>query len=301
MKKILKWLGIVIGSLVGLLLLIIAVLYGRGAFLLNKSYTIPVEPISAPADEAALERGKHLSSFLCAECHGEDLGGVVNWFSSPELGAVDSANLTSGEGGIAREFTSVEDYVRAIRHGVDPEGKPIYMPGVLAFNHMSDADLAAVVAYLNTVPPVDRITRGNEQLTPLAILLVGAGQFPMPAELVDHTNQHPVAPPIGVTPEYGQYLAVLNHCDECHGPQLSGGRHPDPRLTIFGPNLTPGGLLASWSEEQFISAMRTGVVPTGRQLSEYMPWKMIGRMTDDELHAVWLYLQSLPALSSTYQ
>ena len=62
------------------------------------------------------------------------------------------------------------------------------------------------------------------------------------------------------------------------------------------PNLTTGGEVAFWSEEEFIATMRTGVTPGGHQLNEYMPWKYFGQMTDDELKAVWLYLQSLPAL-----
>lgn len=51
-----------------------------------------------------------------------------------------------------------------------------------------------------------------------------------------------------------------------------------------------------WSEEDFISTLRSGVTPSGHQLSDNMPWRYVGQMTDDELRAVWLYLQSLPAL-----
>lgn len=42
--------------------------------------------------------------------------------------------------------------------------------------------------------------------------------------------------------------------------------------------------------------MRQGATPGGRQLSSYMPWKTLGRLHDEELRALWLYLQSLPAL-----
>jgi len=65
---------------------------------------------------------------------------------------------------------------------------------------------------------------------------------------------------------------------------------------VPSPNLTPGGELASWSEVDFFTAIRTGVTPSGHKLSEEMPWQNFGQMTDDELKAVWLYLQSLPAL-----
>jgi len=61
-------------------------------------------------------------------------------------------------------------------------------------------------------------------------------------------------------------------------------------------NLTPGGELGFWSEDDFFATLRTGVTPSGRQLIEVMPWKYFGQMTDEELRALWLYLQSLPAL-----
>ncbi|MCI0555499.1 MAG: hypothetical protein L0287_31520, partial [Anaerolineae bacterium] len=64
----------------------------------------------------------------------------------------------------------------------------------------------------------------------------------------------------------------------------------------LAPNLTMGGEMHAWSEDDFISTLRTGVTPSGRQLKDVMPWKYLGQMTDDELKAVWMYLQSLPSL-----
>ena len=61
-------------------------------------------------------------------------------------------------------------------------------------------------------------------------------------------------------------------------------------------NLTPGGDLGKWTEADFIQALRTGETPEGRRLdNEKMPWRSIGQLTDDELGALWLYLQSLPS------
>ena len=61
-------------------------------------------------------------------------------------------------------------------------------------------------------------------------------------------------------------------------------------------NLTRGGEVGFWSEELFLATMRTGVTPGGHKLIDFMPWKFFGQMTDEELSAVWMYLQSLPAL-----
>ena len=154
-------------------------------------------------------------------CHGEDLSGVVNWFDGGPLGTIDSANLTSGEGGIGNEFTT-EDYVRAIRHGIDQEGKPIFMVAVPSTAHLSDEDLGAIIAYIKTVPPVDHKTNG-QNFTPLAKTMAGAGVLgDLPVEVVSH-DVHVTAPERGVSVEYGEYLVNTNDCRVCHGQELAGG------------------------------------------------------------------------------
>ena len=66
------------------------------------------------------------------------------------------------------------------------------------------------------------------------------------------------------------------------------------------PDLTPGGALGDWSEGDFIGTLRTGTMPYGKALDdEFMPWKDIGLLTDDQLKAVWLYLSSLEARETT--
>jgi hypothetical protein len=75
----------------------------------------------------------------------------------------------------------------------------------------------------------------------------------------------------------------------------------DPTSNLLGPNLTPGGELAAWSEADFIQTIRTGATPSGHQLNAVMPWKTYGKMSDDELKATFLYLQSLPKLATTTQ
>ena len=151
MKKVFKWIGIVLGSLIGLLLVAGVVMYFIGNARLNKVYDIPPSEITLPADAASIEYGKHRAETLCQGCHGDDLSGVEGWFSSPSIGMIDSANLTSGEGGLGSDFTT-EDYVRAIRHGIDREGKPIFMIAVPSTSHLSDEDLGAIIAYIKNCP-----------------------------------------------------------------------------------------------------------------------------------------------------
>jgi mono/diheme cytochrome c family protein len=295
MKRVIRIVGIVLGSLLGIVLVADVILFLIGNARLNKVYDFPASDIAVPREEAAIEYGKHRVETLCMGCHGEDLSGVENWFSAGPLGTIDAANLTAGEGGVGKEFTT-EDYVRAIRHGIGRDGKPVFMTAVLSTSHLSDEDLGAIIAYLKTVPAVDHQLKG-EQFTPLAKILLATGLLDkLPVEAVRH-EVHITAPESGPTADYGEYLVNTHDCRICHGPELNGGPFPDPTIIKISPNLTPGGELAFWTEEEFINTMRTGVTPGGHQLDpEYMAWPSYSKMYDDELKAIWAYLQTLPKL-----
>ncbi|HXV98749.1 MAG TPA: cytochrome c, partial [Anaerolineae bacterium] len=289
-----KWLGIGLAGLVGLIIIAAVVVVVITNRRLNATYDIAVEPIEIPSDEEALVRGKHVAVVRgCTDCHTSNLAGGT-LIDEPAIGQINPSNLTAGAGGIGGSYADT-DWIRAIRHGVGPDGKPlIFMPSQ-EFYFLSDEDLGALIAYLKTVPPVDNqppaITIG-----PLGRVLCLAGKLDLvPAEKIDHETPRPVAPDPGVTAAYGQYLAV--GCTGCHGPGFSGG--PIPGVPPEWPpaaNLTPGGDLVNWSEQAFIETLRKGITPEEKQLNaQYMPWPTYSQMTDDELKAVWLYLQSLPA------
>ncbi|MEJ7813249.1 MAG: c-type cytochrome, partial [Gemmatimonadaceae bacterium] len=87
------------------------------------------------------------------------------------------------------------------------------------------------------------------------------------------------------------YLAEA--CTGCHGEKLSGGQSGEPGSPP-APNLTRGGQVGRWSEADFLRAIRTGVTPAGRKLDgKYMPWPQLARLSETELRAIWMYLQSL--------
>jgi mono/diheme cytochrome c family protein len=296
-KKVFKWIGIVLGSLIGLVLVAGAVLFFIGNGRLNKTHDFPPSNITIPTDAASIEYGKHRAETLCEGCHGKDLSGIENWFSAGPLGTVDSANLTTGEGGFGQEAASDQDYVNAIRHGIDPEGKPIFMPAVVSTSNLSDEDLGAIIAYVQSVPPVDHKVNG-QQFTPLAKIMLAAGMLgKLPVESVSHEIKV-AAPERGVSVAYGGYLVNTNDCHICHGPNMNGGPFPDPTITLISPNLTPGGEPGFWTQDQFINTIRTGTTPSGHQLDpKHMPWDVYKLMTDDELKAIYIYLQSLPKLA----
>ena len=293
LKKILKWIGIVSGGVLGLLVLAAFVLYMLGTSKLNKIYGIPVEAITLPTDPQSIERGKHLATiFICTRCHADNLGGRVD-FDVPGMVTIPTPNLTAGAGGAGASFSD-EDYVRAIQHGVSPDGKALFIMPAKSFHYMSNEDLAAVIAYIRSMPPVDN-QLPERRVELLGRLMMGAGMFPpFAADQLEGSGPPPAAPERGVTVAYGEYLS--HTCAECHGASLNGAPFGPPGQEVPTPNLTPGGELLTWSVEEFVRTMRTGITPSGHELDEEMPWKYYAQMTDDELKALWMYLQSLPAL-----
>jgi cytochrome c553 len=110
---------------------------------------------------------------------------------------------------------------------------------------------------------------------------------------VDHMAAHAVEPPDAVVSvEFGAHLAQA--CRGCHGATLSGGKVPgDPHMPIVA-NLTPHETgLKSWSEADFVRALREGKRPDGSAISEYMPWQAYASLSDTQIKAIWAYLHSL--------
>lgn len=293
MKRALKWLGYGVGSIVALLIVAVGVVYALSSSKFSKSYPTTVESVAIPTDSASLARGKHLVEAVgkCQACHGDNYAGT-KVFDDPVFAQLTSANLTSGEGGIGGSYTDA-DYVRAIRHGVGRNGKSLFFMPAEAFYYFNDADLGAVIAYIKTLPAVASPIPPKHSAGPIGRAVMLMTPFPLvAASLVPQNAQRPADVPVGVTKEYGEYLAKAGGCTSCHGAVLSGGNKID---NVIALNLTPGGDLGAWSEGDFIKAVRTGARPDGRILSAVMPWPYAKNMTDDEFHAMWMYLHSLPA------
>jgi mono/diheme cytochrome c family protein len=210
------------------------------------------------------------------------------------MGRLVALNLTRGEGGVGSQLTP-ELIERAVRHGVAPNGQPLRVMPANDYQYMSDEDIRAVVSYVQHVTPVNNVLAPSRLMLLPRVLLVTNALPLLPAERMRDSAGTPMAVTAGPTKDYGLYLATLAGCRACHGPGLSGGKIEagDPS---WGPaaNLTPSGNLGKWSEAEFIQTVRTGKRPDGSALRAPMPWKTIANMTDDELHAVWLYLQSMP-------
>jgi len=295
MKRFLKYLGYFLGAVVLLLGVAVTAVYALSAQKLGRSYAVAVKPVAIPADADAVLRGRHIAETRgCVDCHGRDFGGA-KVIDDPAIGVMWGPNLTGGRGGLAAGFND-EDWIRAIRHGVAKDGHALVLMPSLEYSHFSDEDLGALVAYLKTLPKVDR-ERVDLKVGPVARALMLAGEIKLAAEHIDHARLRPPSVVPGVTADYGRYLAV--GCTGCHGDQFAGGRIAGaPPDWPLARNLTPAGDLARWSEQDFIKVLETGVRPDGRRLNPVMPIAF-GQMNDTEKRALWLYLQSLPPVAAS--
>lgn len=78
MKKVLKWVGIFLAGLVGIIVLIALTGYIASERRINKTYTIAVEPLTVPTDADSIEEGRRLTIIRgCVDCHGADYGGTT--------------------------------------------------------------------------------------------------------------------------------------------------------------------------------------------------------------------------------
>ncbi len=269
MKRTLKWIAIVIGALAALLILAGAALYPAGARVFSRLYPdLQVEAVRIPSDADAVAQGRHISIIWgCTKCHAPDLSGTL-LANDPLLGTIPASNLTPGGGGIGASYTDI-DWVRAIRHGVSPDGGVLAL--MLDYSTMSDHDLGDLIAYLKQLPPVDK-QYPELNLGPVIPLAPELGLYTPPAEVMDHTAARPADPVAGASVEYGQYLFAI--CRECHTVNLARD-------------------VKDWTREDFSRAMRTGILPSGRTLAATMRSPSFAEFNDTELAALWAYLDHL--------
>jgi len=282
-------------------LLVIGALLAFAAQLLSerkrqRTVDVNVQALAYVSDEASLVRGKHLFiSRGCAECHGENGGGHVVIDQGGMY--IKSPNITKGPGNVVAKYSEA-DWVRTIRHGVNPDRHPMMVMPSGDYNQMTDADLAAVIAYVRSLPPV--AGEGATIRLPLIVkALYAAGKIQDDAETIDHSRPPPQPVPDAVTAENGAYLA--NMCTGCHGRGLSGGPIPGtPPEWPPAANLTPGegsAMMRYDTPAKFTAMIRTGKRPDDSNVSSVMPFAALKNLSDVELGALYAYLKTLPPRS----
>ena len=296
MNKTVKRLGVGLGTLVVLLVGVVGAVFVLGGARLNGTLEVERHALSIPVDSASVANGGRLTTaYGCRDCHGEDLGGSV-FIDEPAFAVLAGPNLTDGEGGVGNAYDP-DSWERAIRHGVGADGRTLVIMPSSSYAGLADRDIGEIVAFLQTLPSVDRAL-DPPRFGPMArFAAVMAGAELVPATAIDHDEPHPAAVPRTISVEFGTYLA--GGCKSCHGADFSGGP-PAMGLDVAAANLTPHPEtgLGTWSLEDFDRAVRSGRRPDGSGLSLDMPWAALSAMTDTEVEALWMYLQSLPPVEA---
>lgn len=290
----LKWPGMLLAGLLGLLMLAVSGMTIYGFYLLNvPPYTYTVADVKVAGTPEQIKRGEQLA-IICADCHSTQKalpldGSADNMVAGgPPIGMLYAPNLTPG--GSIKDWSDGE-ILRALREGIHKSGRPLLGMTSEPFSHLSDDDAQAIVAYLRAQPAVVR-NLPETKLNALAALLVGAGLAPTSAQ---PPITAVVITPAPGTPDYGRYLVYTSGCRDCHGPDLAGTTNP---FVPHGPNLT--STMAAWNEAQFLALMQTGVNNTGREVeSASMPWKTFRQVfSEADMRDIYNYLKSLPPLAS---
>jgi mono/diheme cytochrome c family protein len=298
---------------------------GLGYLVLRKPAAAAPSSIRVEMTPARLDRGKYIFEALadCAGCHSERdfnkfgapvvAGGLgKGMIFPPELGfpgKVAAPNITpdveTGIGG-----WSDGEKIRAIREGIGRDGRALFplMP-YRFFHQMSDEDVYSVVAYLNSLAPLKRAQPRTELDFPVNLLIRSAPQpVSGPVSAPDRAGQL----------KYGEYLATMAGCVECHTPmekgqldeskRFGGGR--EFRVGAFlavSANISPDPEtgIGAWSEERFVSKFvnyRNFVLGTPPQVSQanftLMPWLGYSQLTEPDLKAIYAYLRTVAPRSN---
>lgn len=186
------------------------------------------------------------------------------------------------------------EIVRAIREGVSRDGSALF--GLMPYEdyrHMSEEDVASVVAFLRTMEPVrQRVPRSDVDF-PYSMLMRLVPQPTGPVPEPDRDD------PI----EYGEYLAAIGGCIECHTPWIQGLRHEDRLMkggnrfktkdwTVYAPDLTA----LPDDADRFVARFRQyrDMPPRqARHANTVMPWLAFSGMREEDLRAIWTWLRSL--------
>jgi len=307
-KKILKWTGITILTIVVIFVIIVFSLQ-------NKKFDAPFPSLHATNDSATIARGKYLAygPAHCSGCHtpkednekinmGQELPlkGGLN-FDLP-IGTLYSKNITpDDETGIGKLPDSV--IARSLRYGVARDGRALF--DFMPFHNLSDEDLVAVLSFLRSQVPVkNKVTDNQLNFIGKAVKVFLIKPVGPDGEVVKTITPD-------TTAVYGKYLShYVTNCRGCHtnrslmtgeytGPFFAGGLklEADDGSYCITPNLTPDketGKMTGWTQQQFIDRFRLKKIIAKSD----MPWDQFRKMSDNDLKAIYQYLISLEPIKN---
>jgi mono/diheme cytochrome c family protein len=281
----------------------------------------PASSVKIEPTPERLERGKYLALHVtdCLGCHSdhhfdrfgmpvkagtEGQGGFAFDEKLGVPGVVCAQNITADpEFGLAQ--WSDGEVLRAMREGIDRQGRALFpMMPYLGYQHLSDEDARAIVAYLRTLPPIHRSVPAKRIRFPLNLLLKSVPR-PLDGPVPEPNRSDPVA--------YGKYLTTVAGCLGCHttedarrrpipGMEFAGGNeYPGPWGTNRSANITPEEhtWMGKATKEEFVARFKafaplvdsSPVAPQGQ--NTVMGWLAYSGMTEDDLGAIYDYLKTV--------
>lgn len=309
MKKVLKVLGYLLGSL----LVIVCLFAAYIQFGSMPSYEVKAPDLKITPDSALVAEGRRIVMTECVTCHrGSDnkLSGQL-WADNDAFGKVWSANLTQHpEAGIG-QYTDGE-LAYTLRTGIKRNGR--FTGPFMVFPLMSDTDMKAVIAFLRSDAPEVQPSERRQPLAETAFL--GKMLYKMVFKPLPYPEQTIQTPPATDQIAWGRYLATGKwSCYKCHSagfetindlqPEMSQGYFGGGTLVeipghehAVSANLTPDAEtgIGNWTEAQFSEAVRFGKRPDGTGLNPLMPPMAV--MTDAEVAAIWAYLKTVPPVKN---
>lgn len=317
MKKALKF----------LLVLLILIIVSIGSLLTYVKFALPnvgdAPELTIEATPERLARGAYLANSVvgCIDCHskrdfsrfagpidfskagqgGELFGSAMGFpgeYYSPNITPFGIGSWTDGE------------LFRAITAGVSKDGHALFpiMP-YPHFGKMDKEDIYSIIAYIRTLEPVEYTAPPSTSAFPMNFII---NTLPKPASFT-------TLPPKEDLLKYGEYITNAALCMDCHTQQNKGeylmdkymaGGFEFPMLTggiVRSANLTPHKEtgIGNWSEEDFLNRFRkysdstfvAHEVARG-EFNTMMPWAYYSKMKEEDLKAIYAYLQSLPPVEN---
>lgn len=311
MKRLWKIILLLLGVLVVVLPIAITLTIGWRPFVGPRAR--PLTDHKFEATTVRLERGKYLVDAVagCLDCHSEHdptlegfpakagrEGAGVLFLQDPDLGKVYASNITPDrESGIGN--WSDDQIARAIREGIGGDGHALFpiMP-YRNFRKLSDEDLASIVVYIRSIPPVRNVLPKTAINFPVNRLMMS-----VPEPLTEPVKDPDLSTPMG----RGKHLVTIASCADCHTPQDSHGQSLE-NLAFAGGFLLDGAGgkkvaaanitsdatgIPYYDEATFIKTIRTGQIGA-RKIDAVMPWGVYRNMTDDDLRSVFAFIHALP-------
>ena len=257
-----------------------------------------------------MARGAYLAGAAgCDQCHSDTEHGGQPYAGAPPYpspyGPIATPNLTpdraTGIGG-----WSLADFIRAVRWGVAPDDSH-YVPSFPypSYNRLTDADLADLKAYLDSLPPVARHAlagAGSTALVARARAALAVALMSLPGAWQPNPAKDPVW-------NRGAYLvASVGRCGECHTPRNWLGV-PDSERFLAGSPVGPDGKkvpnitqdtnsgIGNWSEQDIVGVLTDGHTPDFDFVAGPMAdiVKNTARLTEADRRAIAVFLRSVPS------